>query len=65
MKPGQVFYLSNPDETSRKHLIGKGHGFFWVWAGKSWHYQSVATGKEFMLYPSEITLVEQDDGDLC
>jgi hypothetical protein len=64
MKPGQVFYLSRPDETSLRHLIGKGHGYLWV-SIRGWHYQSVATGKHVMLYPSEITPLEQGDGDLC
>jgi hypothetical protein len=64
MKKEQVYYLSNPDEMSRKHLIGKGHGYLWVQVN-GWRYQSVATGKECMFYYSELTPLEQDDDDLC
>jgi hypothetical protein len=63
MKEGQLYYLSNPNETSRKHLIEKGHGYLWV-SKRRWRYQSVATGKQIMLYPSELTLLEQTDETL-
>ena len=64
MKKEQVYYLSNPDEMSRRFIIERGHGLFWV---KISHlrYRSLATGKEAMLYYSELTPLERDDDDLC
>lgn len=64
MKKEQVFYLSDPDEMSRKHVIDRGHGFYWV-KTKHRRYRSVATGKEYIFYYSELTPLEQDDDDLC
>jgi hypothetical protein len=59
MKPDQVFYLSRPDEMSRRFVIERGHGFFWVEVS-GWRYRSLATGKECMFYYSELTPVEQE-----
>lgn len=63
MKKEQVYYLSNPDQMSLDR-IRDGHGFFWVKV-TGWRYRSVATGKEDMFFPSELTPLEQDDDDLC
>jgi hypothetical protein len=58
MKPGQVFYLSRPDIPKDAQT----HGYLWV-SIRGWYYKSVATGEQFMLYPSELTPLEQDDAE--
>lgn len=62
MNEGEIYYLSKPDDRSRKTVIERGHGFFWVRID-GWRYRSVATGKVCMFYYSELTRVKQEQND--